>query len=376
MAFTNQFKFVGKLMLPKESSKMEFVKNISGKTPMKRLNFGIKAGDNMMFVESFGASERDIYTLGKEKGSGSMTVSWEDREDPEIMDSVAGFKKFIVNLGEDYGGRKEFIAEYDFIEYLEETLPDYEGNIVALGNYVLDPYKGKMYDKYQVNRVYSAAENQALKLEVDIDLYYNKECVDKSEFKSNKRITVNGYIDQYDRESNGHRYFPQQVIFDATKFDMGVERHVKNLKYKLGFIETSSKKFVHIPWECRVMNGAQAEAFDESMLTDAQRTQIELGLSKLSDFRPKGSIYGNRIKEIRLGKPLLVGSCKEGLEEVADTAREFEDKKFVFLDESSEDVMASIKEAEEIEEKKSKKKPASDDVDALFDDDDDLDLFV
>ena len=211
---------------------------------------------------------------------------------------------------------------------------------------------------------------------MDIDLYYNKECVDKSEFKSNKRITVNGYIDQYDRESNGHRYFPQQVIFDATKFDMGVERHVKNLKYKLGFIETSSKKFVHIPWECRVMNGAQAEAFDESMLTDAQRTQIELGLSKLSDFRPKGSIYGNRIKEIRLGKPLLVGSCKEGLEEVADTAREFEDKKFVFLDESSEDVMASIKEAEEIEEKKSKKKPASDDVDALFDDDDDLDLFV
>ncbi len=51
---------------------------------------------------------------------------------------------------------------------------------------------------------------------------------------------------------------------------------------------------------CSYVNGSEEVAFDESMLNDMQREAIELGLNKLEDFKPAGSLYGERVTIYKL----------------------------------------------------------------------------
>ena len=54
--------------------------------------------------------------------------------------------KYIVDLGEECGGRQEFITVYDMIQHLQEYLPQYDGRVVVTGQFTRDWYaKKKMY---------------------------------------------------------------------------------------------------------------------------------------------------------------------------------------------------------------------------------------
>ena len=109
------------------------------------------------------------------------------------------------------------------------------------------------------------------------------------------------------------------------------------------------------------------------MLTEAQKEQIELGIKTLEDFRPRGTLFGDRIDEFRLLDPQLKGDFADGLLESEDTMEEFEDKIYQPpQDETVEEAKAN-----------SKNKKKSDDADSPFEEDkksndgglDDSDLF-
>ena len=53
-----------------------------------------------------------------------MDVDWDDRFDEDIIEKVANYRKYIVDLGDEHGGRQEFITAYDMIEHLREHLPN------------------------------------------------------------------------------------------------------------------------------------------------------------------------------------------------------------------------------------------------------------
>ena len=68
-----------------------------------------------------------------------------------------------------------------------------------------------------------------------------------------------------------------------------------------GNFAISDKKQVHkIGLELNVINGSPTVEFDESCLTDKQKTAIAVGLNKLEDFKPKGNVYGDKITELRV----------------------------------------------------------------------------
>ena len=103
-----------------------------------------------------------------------------------------------------------------------------------------------------------------------------------------------------------------------------------------------------------------------SSLSEQQKEQIELGISKLEDFR-RGPIYGQRVNELRLVKPLLTGefeTCKTAAESDF-TAREFEDEIYTPVSDESVDDMVSgsskskAKAAPVVEE-------AAEDIDSMF----------
>lgn len=182
------------------------------------------------------------------------------------------------------------------------------------------------YSKFRIQNVFAAPEERKSRLMITADLFYNKDSFDDSDFDENKKITLDCYIEQYINKDEGRKYVPIQVVFSGAKYDMENERHKKLLDYKMKYIKVKSKDMVHIPWEMVLLRGAEEADFDESMLTDAQKEQIELGIKTLDDFKPKGNIYGDRIDEFRLFDPKLDGDFADGLLDADDKGSEFEER--------------------------------------------------
>ena len=342
LAITSRFKFIGEVLIPKKNEDFlkEWMGGQNGKTQMKSLTFRIKENDhNAATVDLFG-SKTDIIKSRSIDGN-NIEIPWDERNAEETLKIVPFNKKFIADLGDE---RKEFVCSYDMIEYLAENLPDYEGKLVVTGTWEKNPYNGNFYDKFRINGVYAAKPDDKSKLVLTMDFYSNAEDVDMTDFKKEKKIRIDGYISQYDRERRGDVFLPQSVVLSAEKYDMEKESHAKKwgLLKKYAIDSLSKKKMKHLRWECRYLNGSEEVDFNESMLTQSQKEMIDLGFKTLDDFKPKGSVFGDKIREVRLSAPNLTGVFADGILECDETMQEFEEKIFSFAPvEKMEDVLAA-----------------------------------
>ncbi|MEY8366565.1 hypothetical protein AALA22_13080 [Anaerovoracaceae bacterium 41-7] len=369
MSIASKFTFVGELIIskPKDASHSNFYSEWKGGSkeniPMRKISFGIKdSPSNSAFVESFGREWDSIRAVDLD--GNKVEIPWEDRNTEETLKILPYHKKFIVNLGPDYGDRHEFAAEYDMIKYLAENLKDFKGKLCVTGHWRKDAYKGRFIDKFIIKDVYAVESDRKSKLELSMDFFYTHDSVDTADEKSEKKIYINGYVEQYIDKDTGSQYLPQTAIMSLEKYDMENEIHVKRLKYRRGYLsKLSKKKMSHITWQCRYVNGSEEIEFDESMLTDRQKEQIELGIKTLDDFKPSGGVLGNKKREVRLVDPILKGVYNDGIVECDETMEEFEDKIFKFEeDEKLEDVIKEdILEAAKVEDSESE-----DDMDDLF----------
>lgn len=378
MSYQSRFSFCGTPVIPKQKAdtKRPFCKEISKKDEktketkkMLSMSFGIKETDmNMAFVEAFDSQQKVIKTMDVDNEK--MDVDWDDRFDEDIIEKVANYRKYIVDLGDEHGGRQEFITAYDMIEHLREHLPNYDGRVVVTGQFTRDWYAKKKtyFSKFRIQNVFAAPEERKNRLLLTMDLFYNKSSLDDSDFDENKKMTLDCYIEQYINKDEGKKYVPIQVVFSGAKYDLENEKHKKLFDYKMKYIKVKNKNMVHIPWEIVLLRGAEEAEFDESMLTDSQREQVELGIKSVDDFRPKGNIYGDRIDEFRLFEPKLEGDYADGVLECDDTADEFEEKIFVpAVDETMEEAKKNSKSA-----KSKSKKDEDDDDEPPFDKDEDV----
>lgn len=357
MSYQSRFNFVGSPVLPKkENAKRPFLKEIvktDEKTKKKRtmysMSFGVKESDNnMAFVEIFDSEQSVIKTMNEDNEK--IDIDWADRFNEDVVANVANYRKYTVDLGEEFGGRREFITAYDMIKHLNQYLPLFDGRIVVTGQMTIDYYaKKKTYTKrFRVQNVFAAPEERKNCLSVTADLFYKAGCLDDSDYKETKKMFLDCYVDQYISKTEGRKYIPLQAVFSAEKYDFNNERHKKQFDYKLKYLKIKDKKMQHIPWEMVLIHGAEEAEFDESMLTDAQREQIELGIKSLEDFKPKGNIYGEKIDELRLRNPKLEGDFADGMIECDDTPDEFEEKIFVPVsDETVEDMRNTAKKSDE-----------------------------
>lgn len=377
MSYQSRFSFCGTPVIPKQKAdtKRPFCKEISKKDEktketkkMLSMTFGIKETDmNMAFVEAFDSQQKVIKTMDVDNEK--MDVDWDDRFDEDIIEKVANYRKYIVDLGDEHGGRQEFITAYDMIEHLREHLPNYDGRVVVTGQFTRDWYAKKKtyFSKFRIQNVFAAPEERKNRLLLTMDLFYNKNSLDDSDFDENKKMTLDCYIEQYINKDEGRKYVPIQVVFSGAKYDLENEKHKKLFDYKMKYIKVKNKNMVHIPWEIVLLRGAEEAEFDESMLTDSQREQVELGIKSVDDFRPKGNIYGDRIDEFRLFEPKLEGDYADGVLECDDTADEFEEKIFVpAADETMEEAKKNSKSSSKA------KKDENEDDEPPFDKDDDV----
>jgi hypothetical protein len=341
------------------------------------INFGLKVSDNnMVFVEAFDSPQDIILTMDKDNNK--IEVAWEDRFDDEVIEKVANYRKYTVDLGDaelkkklnrllnnqddladeelkeagfksieevkeefskQNGLRQTFITQYDLVQFMKKNFPDYEGNVLVTGQIKKD-VSGKYGDKFNIQNVYAIDDEHKLRFNVVMDLFYNKDSVDKSDYKEEQKIYVNGYVAQYINKEEGTKYLPQCVVFSASKYKENNKEHQAKLKYKLKYVDTQSKTYVHIPWEIVLIRGAEEIEFDQSMLTDAQKEQVELGIKTVNDFKPRGNIYGDKVYEYRLYDPdLTITGFADGLVDTGLTEKEFMEDVFKAMEaEKAEDL--------------------------------------
>ena len=383
-----RFKFIGKPKFPDNNSKRPFVKEFEkDNKKMVSLSLGVQSGKNsIVFVECFGSIMQTIKT--KDTDGNDIEIKWKDRLDADSIKEVANYRKYVCDLGDDLGGRKEFITQWDFIYYLKENLPNYKGKICVNGQWVKQWYKDKYFDKFPIVSIYAVDDEEASKFYITADIYYRKDCVDTSDWKENKKIYVNGYIQQYINKDEGNKFVPQQFVFSGQKYKEDDERHQKLLAYRRKWIESKSKRWTHLLWECIMLNGTELVEFDESQLTAAQLEQIELGIKTIDDFKPSGSIFGDIVYEYRFMNPSLVKTStddfSEGFIELDYSDEEFEELIYEPVqDEKLSDVMNKTSKKKTTDEKEDEdeefdgiNKPdesESEELDNDNDDDDDFD---
>lgn len=192
MSITSKFNFIGEPIIPrpKDSEHSNFYKRWNGgrdgHTEMVRINFGVKDGpSNSAFVELFGMVRDPIKTMDLDNNK--IEVPWADRKTEEALKLVPYYKKFIADLGPEYGGRQEFITESDMVQYLAKHLPDYKGKIFVTGQWNKNAYNGKITDRFVIKDVYGVEADRKSKLELTMDLFYNADSVDVSSVKGKQR---------------------------------------------------------------------------------------------------------------------------------------------------------------------------------------------
>ena len=369
MASNSRFRFCGELLIP-SSDRNPFIKRdtvqfSSGSVPKISINFGVKNGANCPYVGLQGFKHSTIKTRSKDNEP--IEIEWENRFDSDVVANVSRNSKFIVNLTE----RKEFITEWDMIECLENELPKFKEDVVVRGRFVRRPgtgeYAGKFYDNFNIDSVLAASkvEDSSRSCRVTADLYYNKDCVDVSAFKTDGVVYVNAYIPMWITSERAEMMVPFNVIFDpkcfqvaneVIGFDVNTDAGKKLFQFYVDrILGRKSKDYVKMRWSVNVVNGAEEKPFDESCLTETQKMEIELGGSTIEDFRPLGTVYGPAIREFKLHKNAMRGDTiyNDGPVE-AYTVKEFEE--LIYhppVVESADDVFSDVTE--------------SDDADDLFD---------
>jgi hypothetical protein len=411
----NTFEFIGNMVLPNDSDRIHTVDEFSSGWIKHKLNFGIQESKlNTVFLDLEGwcapeTKSAIVYSFSKglfgEKGS-NLEIPWKDRNEESTLDMVADFSKIIVDLETDTDvkdeymklyykirslenkkdatdedkeklknykaefkekatRRYEFLHEYDVIKFLEEMLiVNQDRKFRVTGNVQWNEWKGKYYRKFIPKLIEIVPDDAKNQLRANIDIFFNRDAIDKSMFKDEKKIIINGYIQDYVREEKADRFFPQTFIINGANLDLEDENHVKRLGFVTNSFKASGREYYHLQCLTSIYRGAETVDFTYDDLTQTQKEAVDLGLNKVNDFAPRGGFIGGNLDEIRILKPILKNDFIDGA--VSTDLKEDEFMELIVKD-TSDVKLEDIKE-EKKEENQGEKEETNQDLDAMLDD--------
>lgn len=352
----NTFEIIGKISISKETDKFRpYTDDSSNGWRYNKLLFNVQSDVNRHLLEiggtykengtgvikTFSKGSVDPNTHEKLKGE-RIEIAWRDRNKPEVLEKVAEFKKFVIDL-EKYGRRyelqnalkkqqegnlskeefeqlgvanleqaledskkkrKEFISEYDFAEFIHKLILSgkIDGKLFRiLGDIELSEYNGKIYKKFKPNRLYLVDDNTEQTSTGQIQIFFNKDSLDKGSLKDKKRLYINGYVRNYDNQRKDIAPFPITLVIDASSEDERVQKVVKLLESQFTVKDKSWKEF---GVKVKILNGSQRVRITEDMLSDFQREMLELGMTSMEELEKeilheKGEeLYGERVEEM------------------------------------------------------------------------------
>lgn len=355
----SRFSFVGEIDANSLESKVLFYREI--KTD-KAEGFGlnlvvIAATNNRAFCEMAGFKNDVVKTYDSD--GNELNIDWDDRFDENVTKNVANFRKYVITLN---GDRHEFIAQYDFIQFVIDHIEGIKHKrFTVTGQISKNVYKGKISDRFQIQNLFEVKEDDEKKnqLRVTSEFFFNADSIDTADWKKEKKLRLSGYTKEYINADNKNVYVSRDLVFDCSRVDWNNELHLKRVAYKLAQLKISldgdkiiselkKNRYYSIATILSYKNGAEEIEFDESSLTSNQRLSIELGLKKLEDFRPKGNIYGERVVEFKLIDFDLRDPYENGAVAMEESSSDFEENIFTpIVEETVADLEKSMNKPEE-----------------------------
>lgn len=321
------------------------------------LKFNVACGNNRHFLEVGCFTPENIessiiYTTKctqSEDGSRSydnIEVKYSDRAKSDIVNSIAPFKKFVVDTeipkrryqlesalekfkdgtitdeqmteigvssledcqieyDKSCKRKHEFIWEYDFIEYLNKlinssTIKDYKWHITGTYELEYNTEKDQWYRKFKPQRVYRALDSDEYKSQADFVVVFGKDAVDDSSFEETQKLRINGFIGQYlGKPYKKICYAPMTFTVDGST-DERAKKMAMGFKKKFTFPDDYEGEYREIGVTTTVLDGSQEIELTEDMLTDEQRENIEFGLTTLEDIKKElgKPVFGDRVTDI------------------------------------------------------------------------------
>lgn len=400
------FEMVGKLTIGKETERFNpyaETKYDSG-WQKRSLKFNAICGDNrhMLTVEGgcFQDGHGDVYLFskgyvddsGKRIKGESFTIPFKDRFTSPRLEEVAEFKKFVIDLEKpnrryllkgladrihegnsvtdeelkavglqaesevaealekSKNRRREFVTEWDYAEFIKKLIDsgkykDKKFRIKGNLEYTYSDKNERFYSKFIPTRIYLVDDDEEEISTATYELLYNKDSLDDGSVEEKGKYYINGYVFEYDRQRKSNIPCPVTVVLPVANEDADEKaKRATKLYVKQFTVEDDSWKQLGVI--VNLLNGAQKVEIDESMLTEFQQDMILLGELTLDDIRKElgGSVYGDRVQENQFVK--LARGYSKGRQDTV-----YQDEDFVI---------------------KPLDTKLPDDIEDLFDDDDDL----
>ena len=390
------FEMLGKLSLSKETEKFKPYSTNVYESGWKKttLKFNAICGDNRHVLQidagCWNDGHGDIYTFtkatvdenGKKTKGQSIIIPFKDRLTSKRLEEVADFKKFVFDLEEP--GRRyklkamadaikegnsvtdeqlkevgladtseiakayedslkkhhEFIFEGDYIDFIKKVIDsgkytNRNFKIKGNGNYSYSENNKRVYENYIPNRIYLAVDDAEPYSKANINLLFNSESLDDMSVEEKGKYYVNGWSMEYDNNRKSNIPVPTMVAFSADD--------EKKAKVLVKRFTVEDETINELGLEVDMLNGAQRMEITEDMLTEEQKEELDCGLITMNDIRAElgGSVYGDRVQEYQVVK--FTKGFTKGAKPTAYTLEDMEIRSIV-----------------------------DDEVDDLFDDDDDI----
>ena len=319
---------IGKLRKLKENGYEE--QEFSGGLIRKKVRCQIICGDNVQWLEATALVWKDekknkIYTFkavenGKDE---KMEVQWNSRFDESIVNSVAGYKKWVIDTDtfahrkelEDGGlddeleksrkKRKEFLHAADFIDYLVKILDNEKSKdmvfrVTGSIDFSYSENKNAYYRTFTPQKITRVPDDTKQICEGSMKVYFTENAVDETMTDETGDIVFNGYVQNYFSNIKGNAFVP--MSFTINKDAEMAEG------FKMIFEDVEDEKVMEVGVGVNLINGSQQVSITEDMLTDKQRKMIALKMTTLEKIAEElgGSVRGDRVTKTEL-KDLMRG---------------------------------------------------------------------
>ena len=293
-----------------------------------RYRFNAISGTNRFMLEIGGGKWTDdkknqILTFSRAetgKKPEKMTVKWEDRKNPEIIDKVAGYRIYTCNLltfderkaleeegKEDEAKKKnhQFLEKTEFAALVKRVIDsgkyvDAKFRILGTIDFQYSAKNGQFYRTLSVDKMYKVADDTPCKSEMTINAFYTEGAIDAESYDDTKKMFFNCYTDHYFSAVKANRFVPMSLVINGNGDEKADKKAVAFKKMFEKFDDEATVRKVGLV--CDMVDGAEAQAITYDDLDEDTRDNIDMGLIELEDAIKAlgGNMMGNRITETRV----------------------------------------------------------------------------
>ena len=285
------------------------------------MNIGIDCGDgNIVYAEMSGGyfpakynRDNKVYVHGvKVDDNGknvddyenTFTIDWDDRNDSSILETIGKGCFITVGIEKDEKGNtfyKDFLTEYDAVQYLSEHLAD-ETVVNVKGVIAYETDGEKVYIKKKINNIaLSKAESDKFKATFVQTILLDDGSIGKPD-KEKNTIPMSVYVVDYigKPKINGQKIEVKKNFAIPVNMEFGIGENAELAAKQLSkFFKAKKNEIIEMTVEGNLIEGGSIVNITTDDIPDDIKELIEMGFYSEEEALAKCAV-GNTSREKRM----------------------------------------------------------------------------